>query len=406
MGMLKGIPMNRTIFYIWIALAALALSACSTQTVKSTTITEALIEQNNIPEDELLDVGIGIFDPGFDAIDEDDQELTFGDVRIAETYYIANLLSETLQSTGNWGVVRVIPDDLSASDVAVQGTILQSDGETMRVQVTVRDSSGRLWIDKEYEEIASRYSYDNRIQNARDSFQGLYNRIANDILQYRQRNMSRDDILNVRTISQIQFARSFAPEAFGEYLSTDRNGILQVQRLPAQNDPLLARINTIRERDNLYVDTMQDYYSTFVRQMEQPYTEFRRLSYDEVMKLDRLQRESRRNMVLGIAAIVGGLAATQSDSSMANAAVFGGLVGGGWLIKEAFRAGDEAQIHVEALAELGQSLENEVAPQTIELEERTVTLSGNVETQYQQWREILADMYANEIGLAPASEDI
>ena len=91
---------------------------------------------------------------------------------------------------------------------------------------------------------------------------------------------------------------------------------------------------------------------------------------------------------------------------MANAAVFGGLVGGGWLIKEAFRAGDEAQIHVEALAELGQSLENEVAPQTIELEERTVTLSGNVETQYQQWREILADMYANEIGLAPASEDI
>ena len=85
MGMLKGIPMNRTIFYIWIALAALALSACSTQTVKSTTITEALIEQNNIPEDELLDVGIGIFDPGFDAIDEDDQELTFGDVRIAET---------------------------------------------------------------------------------------------------------------------------------------------------------------------------------------------------------------------------------------------------------------------------------------------------------------------------------
>ena len=406
MGMLKGIPMNRTIFYIWIALAALALSACSTQTVKSTTITEALIEQNNIPEDELLDVGIGIFDPGFDAIDEDDQELTFGDVRIAETYYIANLLSETLQSTGNWGVVRVIPDDLSASDVAVQGTILQSDGETMRVQVTVRDSSGRLWIDKEYEEIASRYSYDNRIQNARDSFQGLYNRIAKDILQYRQRNMRRDDILNVRTISQIQFARSFAPEAFGEYLSTDRNGILQVQRLPAQNDPLLARINTIRERDNLYVDTMQDYYSTFVRQMEQPYTEFRRLSYDEVMKLDRLQRESRRNMVLGIAAIVGGLAATQSDSSMANAAVFGGLVGGGWLIKEAFRAGDEAQIHVEALAELGQSLENEVAPQTIELEERTVTLSGNVETQYQQWREILADMYANEIGLAPASEDI
>tara|TARA_R110000824_G_scaffold336_5_gene2066 strand:- start:21323 stop:22519 length:1197 start_codon:yes stop_codon:yes gene_type:complete len=398
--------MNKNYLYLFITLTLLALSACSTQNVKTTTITEALIENSNIAEDELLDVGIAVFDPGFDEIDDDDQELTFGDVRIAESYYMANMLSQTLQQTGNWGVVRVIPDDLSTSDVAVHGTILQSDGETVRVQITARDSSGRLWLDKEYEEVVSRYSYDNRLQNSRDSFQGLYNRIANDLLRYRQRNMARDDILNVRTISQIQFARSFAPQAFGEYLSTDRNGILQVQRLPAESDPLMARINTIRERDYLYVDTMQDYYTSFSRQMEQPYTEFRRLSYDEVIKLDRLQRDARRNMILGIAAIVGGVAATQSDSSVAGAATIGGILGGGWLIKEAFRAGDEAQIHVEALAELGQSLEREVAPQTIELEETSVTLSGNVETQYQQWREILADMYANEIGAAPSSEDI
>ncbi len=398
--------MNKHYFSLFICIALLGLGACSTQTVKSTTITEALIEQSNIPEDELLDIGVAVFNPGFDEIDEDQEELTFGDVRMAETYYTAHLLSDTLQSTGNWGVVRVVPDDLSSSDLAVRGTILQSDGETMIVHITVHDSSGRLWLDKEYEEVVSRYSYDNRLQSSRDSFQGLYNRIANDILRYRQQNLSRDDLLNIRTISQIQFARSFAPQAFDEYLNTDRNGILQVQRLPAQNDPLLSRIETIRERDYLYVDTMQDYYTNFVRQMEDPYTEFRRLSYDEVMKLDRLQREARRNMILGIASIVGGLAATQSNSSVANIGTYAGILGGGWLIKESFRAGDEALLHVEALAELGQSLSNEVAPQTIELEERTVTLSGNVDTQYAQWREILADMYANEIGAPINSEDM
>jgi hypothetical protein len=385
------------------SLALFGLNACTTQTVKTTTITEALIEGSNIPEDELLDIGVAVFNPGFDEIEEDQQELTFGDVRMAETYYTANLLSETLQSTGNWGVVRVIPDELSSSDVAVRGTILQSDGETMIVHITVTDSSGQVWIDKQYEEITSRFNYDSRMQNSRDSFQGLYNRIANDILAYRQQNLAREDLLNIRTISQIQFARSFAPQAFDEYLSTDRNGILQVQRLPAQNDPMLSRIETIRERDYLYVDTMQDYYSNFVRQMEDPYTEFRRLSYDEVRKLDRLQREARRNMILGIASIVGGLAATQSDSSLASVGTYAGILGGGWLIKESFRAGDEALFHVEALAELGQSLSNEVAPQTIELEERSVTLSGNVETQYEQWREILADMYANEIGASTSS---
>ncbi|MBN4075122.1 hypothetical protein JYU22_00910 [Gammaproteobacteria bacterium AH-315-E17] len=398
--------MNRSFYLLFICMSLFGLSACSTQTIKSTTITEALIEQSNIPEDELLDIGIAVFNPGFDDIDEDQQELTFGDVRMAETYYTANLLSNTLQSTGNWGVVRVIPDDLSSSDLAVRGTILQSDGETMIVHITVRDSSGQLWIDKDYEEVVSRYSYDNRLQSSRDSFQGLYNRIANDILRYRQQNLAREDLLNIRTISQIQFARSFAPQAFDEYLSTNRNGILQVQRLPAQNDPMLSRIETIRERDYLYVDTMQDYYTNFVRQMEAPYTEFRRLSYDEVMKLDRLQRESRRNMILGIAAIVGGLAATQSNSSVAGLGTYAGILGGGWLIKESFRAGDEALLHIEALAELGQSLSNDVAPQTIELEERSVTLSGNVETQYEQWREILADMYANEIGTPTNSEDM
>jgi hypothetical protein len=63
-------------------------------------------------------------------------------------------------------------------------------------------------------------------------------------------------------------------------------------------------------------------------------------------------------------------------------------------------------MQVETLAELGNSLESEIAPQTIALEERVITLSGTVETQYAQWREILADIYANEVGeTAPAASE-
>jgi hypothetical protein len=53
---------------------------------------------------------------------------------------------------------------------------------------------------------------------------------------------------------------------------------------------------------------------------------------------------------------------------------------------------------MEALEELGQSLEDELAPQVINLEDRTITLTGSVEEQYGQWREVLADLYATEIG--------
>jgi len=396
--------MYRLYHYLLILTLLAGAAGCATQTVKSTTFTPIVEDGSPVVEEELLDIGIGIFQPGLDDVPRNREELTFSDVRMAETYFASYQLAQALQNSGNWGVVRVVPGRLESVDLAITGTILQSDGETMRLQVHVQDSTGMTWIDKEYEEVVSKYSYDPRMRRSEDAFQGLFNKIANDLLAYKQRNISADDAVNIRTVSKIQFARDFAPQVFDEYLAENRNGILEVKRLPAQNDPILNRIENIRERDFLYVDALQDYYSNFVRQMETPYTEFRRMSYDEVMKMDRLAADARRNMIMGVAAIIGGLAATQSNNAAAYYSSPVILASGGWLIKDAFDKGDERALHVEALAELGNSLEMELAPQTIELEERTITLSGSVEAQYEQWREILADIYSNEIGEATSSE--
>ena len=53
---------------------------------------------------------------------------------------------------------------------------------------------------------------------------------------------------------------------------------------------------------------------------------------------------------------------------------------------------------MEALEELGESLENEVAPRVFSLDDRTITLTGSVEEQYAQWKDILSDIYASEVG--------
>lgn len=374
------------------------LVACSSQTVKSTTVTPIVSETVAVAEDELLDISVGVFQPGLDDIPNNREELTFADVRMAETQFVSYQLAQTLQSTGAWGVVRVNPNDLSASDLAITGTIIQSDGETMMLNVTVKDATGKVWINKEYEEVVSKYSYDPRLRRSDDPFQGLFNRIANDLLVYRQQNLDRQQLLNIRTVSRIQFAKSFAPQVFDQYLTTNsRTGLIEVTRLPAEDDPMLRRIDNIRERDYLYIDALQDYYGNYVRQMQGPYTNFRRESYEEVMKYDRLRKQATRNMVLGVAAIVGGLAATQSNSNAVQYSAYGGLFGGGYLIKDAFNKRDEAQMQVEVLAELGDSMGAEIAPQTIELDERVVTLTGSVQEQYTQWREILADIYAAEV---------
>ena len=385
-------------------LMVLCISSCSTQSVKSTTFTPIVSDNSSMAEAELLDIGIAIFQPGLDDIPSNREELTFSDVRMAETYFSSYQLAQALQSSGNWGVVRVVPGDLSSTDVAITGTILQSDGETMKLQVNVKDSTGRTWMNKEYEEVVSKFSYDPRMRRSEDAFQGLFNRIANDLYNYKSRSVDQDDIQKIRTISQIQFARGFAPQVYDDYLEEGREGALELTRLPAENDPILNRIETIRERDYLYVDALQDYYSTFVRQMAIPYTEFRRMSYDEVMTMDRLAADARRNMIVGVAAILGGIAATQSNNATAYYSSPVIIASGGWLIKDAFDSGDERQLHIETLAELGNSLEMEIAPRTIELEERTITLSGSVEDQYDQWRDILADIYANDVGEAASSD--
>ena len=128
------------------------------------------------------------------------------------------------------------------------------------------------------------------------------------------------------------------------------------------------------------------------------------MSYDGVMTMDRLAADARRNMIMGVAAILGGIAATQSNNAAAYYSSPVIIASGGWLIKDAFDSGDERQLHIETLAELGNSLEMEIAPRTIELEERTITLSGSVEDQYDQWRDILADIYANDVGEAANSD--
>lgn len=397
----NGLPLKGLLLLLVLG----ALGACSTKTVKSTTVTPLMDDTTTIAESQLLDIGVGVFDPGLDDIAPNREELTFADVRLAETQYVSYLLAQTLQSSGDWGVVRVVPGDLSYYDLAITGMILQSDGEKMILQVKVTDATGQVWIDKEYEEVVSQYSYDPRASRSQDSFQGLYNRIANDILLYRQQNMQPEELVNIRTVGRLKFASTFAPQVFDQYLATDRRGLTTVARLPAANDPILARIDGIRERDYLFVDALQDHYGNYYRQMEGPYTQFRKMSYEEVMKYDKLRSAARRNAVLGVAAILGGLVATQSSSNAVQYSAYGGLFGGGYLIKDAFSKRDEAQMQVESLAELGNSLEAEIAPQTIALEERVVTLSGTVEAQYAQWREILADIYANETGnFTPGSE--
>lgn len=155
----------------------------------------------------------------------------------------------------------------------------------------------------------------------------------------------------------------------------------------------------IRDRDYLYVDTMQDYYDGFSQQMHLAYQDFRRASYDSVVKARQLDKQGNRRIIAGIGSILAGIygrsqANTRmgSDASTATAAV------GGFILKSGLEKKQQAAAYNESVAEMGSSLEAEIAPQVIELEDRTVTLTGTVKVQYEQWQELLHRIYKQERG--------
>ena len=380
-------------------MVAAFLSACATHTVKSTSYTPVIQDSQNVPEDLLLDVGVAIFDPGLDDMDDDVEELTNPQIRVAESRYAPFLLAETLQRSANWGIVRLMPNASSPMDLYINGTILESNGESMAMRIEVIDSTGRHWYTKLYDQEISQFSYDPSQRQQNDPFQILYNNIANDLLAWKKANIEEDEIMEIRMISEILFAQRFSPEVFDDYLIQNRDGYLEIISLPADSDPMLNRIRDIRERDFMFIDTVQDYYATYVRQMRLPYDSWREQSYYETITLRELEASARRRFIAGAATVVGGLAAATQGSNYGTAIGGAYAVGAGaYLLKSGFDKQAEARIHMEALEELGQSLENEVAPQVINLDDRTITLSGSVDEQYEQWREILADLYAAEVG--------
>ena len=382
-----------------VVLAQLVAAPSATGAVDKITSSTALVlktPSQPIAEEALLDVGIPVLNDGLYLTD--DEDTVFPEVRFAEAIYFSNQLAKVLEKSGAWGAIRVTPSDDVIMDLYITGTILQSDGETMDLEIQVKDSSGKQWFSKNYQQAVGKYAYDRRLKSLGDPFQNLFVRITNDLLSYREK-LSSQRAIELRTISELRFAKTFSAQAFDSYISEKRDGTLVIDKLPADNDSILVRVRKIRERDYLYIDTMQDYYDGFTQQMHLAYQDFRRASYDSVVKARQLDKQGNRRIVAGIGAILAGIyGRSEADTRIARDAGTATAAVGGFAIKSGLEKKQQASAYNESVAEMGSSLEAEIAPQVIELEDRTVTLTGTVQAQYQQWQELLQKIYQQERG--------
>ena len=401
---------------LWIAAAAaaVAMTGCVKET-RPVVLKQASQATTEIPADQLLDVGVHIFDPGIPKAVEDDPDLAdktriYPDIRKAEARYFAMQLRDTLEGTGNWGTARVVPTTVVNFDVTVDGRIIESTGTTLKLAITATDAAGRIWIDrKEYEDRADTRVYKDGYSAGRDPFENVYVMIADDLLAVRKTKTAAE-LANIRRISELRFANDFAPVAFSQYLAQDgKTGQYKVLRLPADDDVLLQRIRQIRERDYGMIDTVSENYAAFSEKLAEPYTGWRRYTYDEITAEEKLKKQARTRMALGAAAVAAAIFVPDNCASgstcdrASSVARYGAVAGGVAAVISGYRKNEETKIHVESLKEISNSFQSEAAPLVVDVEGRTLRLTGTAEEQYAEWRRLLHDLYREETGLVPTA---
>ncbi len=382
--------------FLLILTTSIVLAGCATmgaQPVGPTPIEQAKTE---IPEDQLLDVGILVFESEVLTPEDAKEAGTNAEIRKAESHFIPYHLKNTLHQSGHWGAIQVIPAETNSVDLLVKGKIIESNGERLILEIDVADATGRRWFKKKYSAEASANYYAGNRPGEKDAYQDLYNRIANDMAKYKI-GLNTSEIKTIRTVSKLKFAEEFAPAAFEGYLTADKNGRLHLNRLPAEHDPMMDRLLKIREREYMYLDTLNQHYASFYSTMWPSYNNWRELNLTEREAISKIRREALAKQLLGALLIAGGIASGVTDRNVGTLQV-GLIMVGGAVFIDGWNVSKEAQIHSAAIEELSESFGNEMQPVTMEFEGKKYELTGSAEEQFKRWKELLHQIYLAETG--------
>ncbi len=181
-------------------------SGCgSLDTIEVDADEEIKIEQAQLQKSNLLDVGVIVLKSGAISPKQKENDSISLEIRQAEARYISYHLRETIQKTSGWRSVNVLPSESEIVDVIVDGEIIESIGEKLKLKIAVADSAGTSWFENTYQTKVTRKDY-TKLKGENDLaeiYQGMYNRIANDINAYRKK-IDGQRLASIRNTSELK----------------------------------------------------------------------------------------------------------------------------------------------------------------------------------------------------------
>lgn len=395
-------------FLIYLIILTHALSGCATTSTPSGNLkTGPQISSSYDEPQEVayqgvkLDVIIPVFSPGLSAsADEYAEEGIWPELRRAEANRFAYKLKTALDETGKFGAVRVAPNSTASGDLYVVGEIIESNGREVKLGLNVVDASGKQWLNKTIDHEVHEGFYKNPRNKGKDPYDPVFEQSARAIIEalLKQQQV---ELAQLQNIADLRFAASFNEQAFMEHLDTSGQQIKLVS-MPSDTDPIFERVKSVQVREQLFVDNLQQNYRAFSQQMDSSYLAWQEASATE-MQLSKEAKTKSIWKMIGGAVLIGAAVAAASSGSSRNSrigrdiATVAGGIGGAVLISSGFKSREEAKFHQDALNELGESINLEMAPQVLTYEEESVELTGDINEQFKQWRAFLNRMYQLEV---------
>jgi len=335
--------------------------------------TVSLQRAQQTTEESRLDLGLVVFDPGVPSDESTHTERgIFPKIREVESQYMPVLLREALVASDNWGVVRVLPRDDETMELRITGKIIHSDGIDLVLHIVAIDASGRPWLDRIYHDQTHREDYP-ALAPEEDPFGDLYRQIANDLAGVKAQ-ISSAQLARIRDVAVLRYAANLSPEAFSGFLAEDSKGELILRRLPSQDDPMMLRVQRIRNQEYLFIDTVDEQYVSLYEDMAPTYYLWRQYGRERAVHMEETQRRTAERDRYG-----------SRGSYIA--------------MEQTYNAFKNSKIQDQDLQELAGGFNNEVAPTVMEVSGRVFRLSGGLDTQLAEWREILRSIFALETGL-------
>ncbi len=321
-----------------------------------------------------LNVSITLFEPGVPTDPLEQRRLqVVPNIREVEAILLPFMLRQLLAETDEWGAVRVLPAPDYAAELLVAGEIVRSDGDSLELRIRAMDAGGREWLDNVYVSAAASGIGQSNARVDLYGYQALFESIAED-LRLARGLLDEKALSNIIDISFLRYAYELAPSVFGGYLRNAPDGTVTLQRLPAEDDPMSRRIERVREIEYQLIDTVDEKFQELHAEIGSIYDlwlDYRRqvaqFESDEVVRVQNSTSSAPRGSYEAIRSLY--------DNYK-------------WARMQEQRREGRAQ-----------AFSNEVGPTVERIESRVAELENWLVQQYEEWRRILAEIFALETGL-------